>query len=326
MFENHLTFEDLGGHDWPNLILWAAPIMFLLVFAEWGISLYQKKDTYDGKDFLAAATIGFVNVGLSALIKVFIFGIALFCWNIVPWKIPYTWWSFIPCFFAIDLARYWAHRISHEQRFWWASHITHHNSSKYNFSVSFRLGWTQHIKIIFFMPVMLMGFHPFVFFICHQIAVLYQFWIHTEYITKLPKPIEFFFTTPSHHRVHHASDAHYLDKNYGSTFIIWDRIFGTFMPEGERPTYGITKPVKSYNPVYLVFHEWADIVSDLKKARNFNETYRILFGKPGDEVIKNREEREMEQVTATKMARTKVNSSPKPILVSNENSLLKKED
>ncbi|WP_154852827.1 sterol desaturase family protein [Cyclobacterium xiamenense] len=324
MFENHLTMEDLGADKWPNIILWAAPVMFLLVFIEWGISLYQKKDTYDKKDFLAATTIGLVNVGISALLKVFIFGIALFCWNLVPWKIPATWWSFIACFFAIDFARYWAHRVAHEQRFWWATHITHHNSSKYNFSVSFRLGWTQHIKIIFFVPVMLMGFDPFVFFICHQIAVLYQFWIHTEYITKLPRPIEYFFTTPSHHRVHHASDAHYLDKNYGSTFIIWDRIFGTFMPEGERPNYGITKPVTSYNPIYLNFHEWADIVKDLRKAKNGTEVFQILFGKPGDEVIKNRELREREALE--KPTENRASQAPRPILVSNENSLLKKED
>ncbi|MBD3627760.1 sterol desaturase family protein [Cyclobacterium sp.] len=327
MFENHLSMEDIGADKWPNVILWAAPIMFLLVFIEWGISIYQKKDTYDKRDFLAAATIGFVNVGISALLKVFVFGVALFCWNLVPWKIPASAWSFVACFFAIDFARYWAHRVAHEQRFWWATHITHHNSSKYNFSVSFRLGWTQHIKIIFFVPVMLMGFDPFVFFICHQIAVLYQFWIHTEYIKKLPRPIEFFFTTPSHHRVHHASDAHYLDKNYGSTFIIWDRIFGTFMPEAERPTYGITKPVTSYNPIYLNFHEWSDIVSDLKKAKNRKEAYQILFGKPGDEVIKNRELREKAEKEAKETeAVTSSPSAPTPILVSNENSLLKKED
>jgi hypothetical protein len=147
---------------------------------------------------------------------------------------------------------------------------------------------------------MFMGFNPFVFFICHQVAVLYQFWIHTEYIKKLPKPIEFFFTTPSHHRVHHGSDAHYLDKNYGSTFIIWDRIFGTFMPEGERPTYGITKPVTSYNPVYLVFHEWVDIVKDLREANSFNEVWRILFGKPSEEVIVNRKRAEVAQMEQIK--------------------------
>lgn len=298
MLEKPIRLEDLQLENWPNIILWAAPIMFLLVFVEWGISIYQKKDTYDTKDFLAAAFIGFVNIGISASIKLATFGIAIFCYNISPFQIPATWWSFVLCFIGIDFARYWAHRVSHEQRFWWATHITHHNSEKYNLSVSFRLGWTQHIKIIFFIPIMLMGFDPFVFFICHQIAVLYQFWIHTEYITKLHPVIEYFFTTPSHHRVHHASDAHYLDKNYGSTFIIWDRMFGTFMPEAERPTYGITKPVESYNPIYLNFHEWRDIVNDLKQAQSLKEGFKVVFGKPGAEVIKNRQIVELAQKKA----------------------------
>ncbi len=173
-----------------------------------------------------------------------------------------------------------AHRIAHENRFWWATHVTHHNSKKYNWSVSFRLSWTQHIKIIFFIPVVLAGFHPVVFFIVHQLAVLYQFWIHTEYIKKLPKPIEFFFVTPSHHRVHHATNEHYLDKNYGSTFIIWDRIFGTFMEEKEQPVYGLTKQVDSYNPITLNFHEWSDIVKDVRKSKSLKEAYAMMFTRP----------------------------------------------
>jgi len=298
MLEQYVTYEDIGVSDWPNIILWAAPVIFLLVCLEWGLSIYHNKDVYHGKDFLAALTIGLVNTGISAMIKVSLFAVILFIYNLVPWKIPPTWWSFVLCFIAIDFARYWAHRISHEQRFWWATHVTHHNSKKYNFSVSFRTGWTQHIKFVFFLPVIFMGFHPFVFFICHQIAVLYQFWVHTEMIKKLPAPIEYIFVTPSHHRVHHGSDEHYLDRNYGSTFIIWDRLYGTFTPEGERPTYGITKPVTSYNPVYLVFHEFVDIYKDLRQAENGKEVWQILFGKPGDEVIKNRNmrrEKEMEK-------------------------------
>jgi len=121
------------------------------------------------------------------------------------------------------------------------------------------------------------------FFICHQIAVLYQFWIHTEMIDKLPRPIEFIFTTPSHHRVHHAKDDHYLDKNYGSTLIIWDRMFGTFQPELNTPNYGITKPPESYNPVYLVFHEFIAIWKDLKKADGWKEYLFILFASPAEQ-------------------------------------------
>jgi len=278
--KDKITLEEVFAMDLPNIIAYAGPIMILLVGVEWVWSYYRKKDYYDGKDTIAATTIGIVNVVISALIKVATFGLILFFYNLVPWSIPNTWWSYILCLVWIDFWRYWAHRIAHENRFWWATHVTHHNSAKYNWSVSFRLGWTQHIKIIFFIPVALAGFHPVVFFICHQIEVLYQFWIHTEYIRKMPAWFEYFFVTPSHHRVHHATNEHYMDKNYGSTFIIWDRMFGTFQPEGEQAVYGITKPVNSYNPVYLCFHEWMDIVRDVRQSKSIKEAYAMIFTRP----------------------------------------------
>lgn len=280
MNKEKLTFEQIVSLELPNIILYAAPVMFVLVALEWYLSHRDKKDYYDSKDTLAATFIGLVNVGMSAAIKVATFGIILFFYNLVPWSIPHTWWAYVLCFIWIDFWRYWAHRVAHENRFWWATHVTHHNSEKYNWSVSFRLSWTQHIKIIFFIPVALAGFHPVVFFICHQIAVLYQFWIHTEYIKKLPWIIEYFFTTPSHHRVHHANNEKYLDKNYGSTFIIWDRLYGTFMPEEERPEYGLTKQVKSYNPITLNFHEWSDIVQDVRNSNSLREAYDMVFTRP----------------------------------------------
>lgn len=280
MERQKLTVDLLTQMELPNVIVFAVPVMLSLVFLEWFISWRQNRDIYDGKDTLAAATIGIGNLIISALVKVGIFFLVVLFYNISPFRIPPTWWSYIVCFVFLDLARYWAHRIAHEQRFWWATHVTHHNSKKYNFSVSFRLSWTQHIKIVFFLPVVMMGFDPFVFFICHQIAVLYQFWIHTEYIRKLPAPIEFIFTTPSHHRVHHATNADYIDKNYGSTFIIWDRMFGTFQPEGEQAVYGITKNVDTYNPVTLVFHEWVDIVKDVLKAKSIREAWWLIWGNP----------------------------------------------
>ena len=282
MEKEKLTLEKVMAMDLPNIIMYAAPVMIALVLLEWGISFYQNRKFYDGKDTLAATVVGLVNVALGAALKVFTFGLAIYCYNLVPWKIPHTWWAYVLCLIWIDFWRYWAHRIGHESRFWWATHITHHSSKHYNLSVSFRLGWTQYIKVIFFVPVMLTGFDPAVFFICHQIEVLYQFWIHTEYIKKLPKPIEYIFTTPSHHRVHHATNPKYIDKNYGSTFIIWDRMFGTFQPEEERPDYGITTRVeRPYNPVYLVFHEWVAIFKDMAKAKNFKQAMLIMFAYPG---------------------------------------------
>lgn len=298
MNKEKLTIEQVLSMDLPNIIVYAAPIMIGLVALEWFLSYRQKKDFYDGKDTLAATVIGLVNVAMSAAIKVVTFGIILYFYNLVPWSIPHTWWAYVLCFVWIDFWRYWAHRIAHENRFWWATHVTHHNSEKYNWSVSFRLSWTQHIKIVFFIPVALAGFHPVVFFICHQIAVLYQFWIHTEYINKLPAVIEYFFTTPSHHRVHHASNEKYLDKNYGSTFIIFDRMFGTFMPEEERPDYGLTKQIKSYNPITLNFHEWSDIVRDVKNSKSFKEAYAMIFSRPSELEAVKAKFREKEKVEA----------------------------
>jgi len=280
MTKEKLTIDQVLSMDLPNIIVYAAPVMILLVVAEWLVSYYKKKDYYDSKDTLAATVIGLGNVAISASLKIITFLIVLFFYNMVSWSVPFVWWAYILCFIWIDFWRYWAHRVAHENRFWWATHVTHHTSEKYNWSVSFRLGWTQHIKIIFFIPVALAGFHPVIFFICHQIAVLYQFWIHTEYIRRLPKPIEYIFTTPSHHRVHHARNDKYLDKNYGSTFIIWDRIFGTFQGEEEKADYGITKPIKSYNPVYLCFHEWMDIIKDIKNSKSLWEAYVMTFVRP----------------------------------------------
>ncbi len=282
------TLEQIMTMELPPVIVYAVPVMVALTLAEYVIRVHKMRREYDGKDALAAVLVGVGNLVVSAIVKFTLFAIILYFYNLVPWYVPHTWWSYLLCLVVIDFFRYWAHRVAHEQRFWWATHVTHHSSEQYNFSVSFRLSWTQHIKIIFFIPVALFGFDPFVFFICNQIEVLYQFWIHTELIGKLPRPIEFIFTTPSHHRVHHAKNGEYLDKNYGSTFIIWDRMFGTFQAEEHTPDYGILKPVNSYNPFYLVFHEWIDIFHDLARYRNPRAWWRILFGSPGLTLDKER--------------------------------------
>lgn len=277
--------EELEAY---SIMPYAVPVLLGLVVVEWIISTRKKVKIYDAKDSAAATVIGLVNVGLGLILKTLNFAFLLFFYTLISWSIPTEWWTFILCFVAIDFFRYWAHRIAHEQRFWWATHVTHHSSKEYNFTVSFRLGWTQYIKIIFFIPVILMGFHPIVFFLCHQLAVLYQFWIHSPFINKLPRPIEYIFVTPSHHRVHHGTNPQYIDKNYGSSLIIWDRIFGTFEPEGETVVYGITKPLKHpYNPVYLNFHEWQDLWQDVRKSSSLKSKWKILFGPPGGEAEMN---------------------------------------
>ena len=281
MTKETFTFEQLQQLDSLTIMHYATPLIVVSVLAEWLVGVYRKKDYYESKDFLAALAIGGGSAVLGALLKVALFSVALVIYNAVPWAIPRVWWGFVLCFVAIDFCRYWAHRLAHEQRFWWATHVTHHSSTKMNFAVSFRTGWTNHIKFVFFFPVPLLGIDPFTFFVCHQVAVLYQFWVHTELIRKLPAPIEYVFVTPSHHRVHHGSNALYIDKNYGSALIIWDRLFNTFQQEEEKPVYGLTKPVTSYNPVYLVFHEWVAIWEDLRHVQSAREAYRVLFCPPG---------------------------------------------
>lgn len=265
-----------------NIIEMAAIPMILLVVLEWVMTIVRKKEYYHSLDTLSATFIGLVNVGMSAVMKLGFFAIAIFVYNLVPWSIPRVWWAYILCLLALDFFRYWSHRLTHVNRFWWATHVTHHNSEKYNLSVAFRLSWTQHIKFVFFLPVLLMGFDPVLFFICHQIEVLYQFWVHTEYIKKLPAVVEYIFVTPSHHRVHHSSNKQYLDKNFGSTLIIWDRMFGTFRPEEEQTVYGLTTPIKSYNPITLNFHEWRDIFVDVIKSRSLKEAYAMMFTSPSE--------------------------------------------
>ncbi len=252
--------------------------MFALVALEYYLSIKRHKKLYRGKDFLASSAIGFGNLFVNAFTKAGIFYVVVVCYNLTPWNIPHTWWSYLLCFISLDFVRYWSHKISHEQRFWWSTHIVHHSSTYFNLSTSFRLSWVQNLKLVFFIPVFMLSFDPTVFIIIHQLEILYQFWIHTELIHKLPKPIEYIFVTPSHHRVHHSVNANYIDKNYGSTLIIWDRIFGTFKEENEQPIYGITKPVNSFNPIYLVFHAWGDLFKDICKRPTM--IWKILFGSP----------------------------------------------
>jgi sterol desaturase/sphingolipid hydroxylase (fatty acid hydroxylase superfamily) len=280
MAKEKLTIEQLSHMDVPNLMSYALPFIAILMVLEIFIIVIKQQKKYNKKDFLASAGIGAGNVIVSGAFKALLVAYVLFFYNLVPWQLPNNWFTFLLCFFILDLCRYWAHRISHEQRFWWATHVTHHSSEYLNWSTAMRVSWTQQIKLVFFTPIPLLGFDPIVFLICHQIAVIFQFWVHTEVIPKLPSPIEFLFVTPSHHRVHHAKNTKYIDKNYGSTFIIWDRLFNTFQEEEETPIYGITKQINSYNPIYLNFHEWVDIYKDFRKAKSWKEKIQAVFGRP----------------------------------------------
>ncbi|MBC5772939.1 sterol desaturase family protein [Pontibacter sp. KCTC 32443] len=298
------TWDDLEKLDDLTIIKYIAPVIVVLVLAEWLIGYYKNRNYYDKRDAFVALAIGVGNAVLGAALKISMLTAAMVIYNMVPWAMPRVWWVFIVCFVTVDFCRYWAHRISHEQRFWWATHVTHHSSTKMNFLVSLRTSWFAPLKIIFFLPVPLLGIDLLTFFVCHQLAVLYQFFVHTELIKKLPAPVEYIFVTPSHHRVHHGSNPKYIDRNYGSTFIIWDRIFHTFEPETEQPVYGLTTPVKSYNPVFLVFHEWVAIFRDLYKCSSIKEAFQLLFYPPGTKVTAQQQSAHKERQTQVKSLET----------------------
>ncbi|MGV3547797.1 MAG: DUF4833 domain-containing protein, partial [Pedobacter sp.] len=171
--------------------------------------------------------------------------------------------------------------MSHFNRFFWASHVVHHSAEHYNLTVAFRQSWVQHVKIIFFIPVALCGFHPIIFMVASQMSTLYQFWVHTETIGKLHPFIEKYFGTPSNHRVHHGSQEKYIDKNFGATLMIWDHLFGTFQYEEEKPKYGLTSPLANKeNPFMLNFHEYRAIIKDVKQSDGLREMLFFMFASP----------------------------------------------
>ena len=265
----------------PNIIIWASPFMFLFVLVEFIISYSQNKKYYDRKETFGSTCVGIGNILISTSIKLVLFYAAVLVYNMLPWRMPLNWWTFIPCYILFDFCSYWAHNISHNQRFWWATHIVHHSGENYNLTVSFRLSWVQYIKIIFMLPVFLMGFHPVIFFVVNQVAILFQFWVHTEYIRRMPRFFEYIFATPSNHRVHHGSQEKYINKNYGATFIFWDRIFGTYQKEEEQAIYGITTTLKNKaNPFSINFHEYGEMIKDVRSVKSMREKLFFIFGNP----------------------------------------------
>lgn len=275
----------------PDIIIYAAPLMFLFVLIEYFVSRHQSHNIYEKKETFGSVLVGMGNVVIGLFLKGLLFSLFILVYNWLPWRMELQWWTLLPCYIVFDFCSYWAHRISHHVRFLWGTHVTHHSADNYNLTVSFRLSWIQYVKIVFFFPVALMGFHPIIIFVTNQIAILFQFWQHTEYIRRLPPVIEYIFATPSSHRVHHGSQEKYINKNFGATFIIWDRIFGTFQPEEEKAVYGITHALdRKHDPLHINFHEYVAIFADLRRATSFREALFYIFGDPVDVAIMKQKE------------------------------------
>lgn len=266
-----------------NLIHYAIPAFVLLLLAEVIFNVIDHRDLYEARDTFSSLAMGIGNVLIGLVTKGVVFAILLGVYQFRLFEMGWAWWVWILLFFAEDFSYYWFHRISHGMRFFWASHVVHHSSKKYNLGTALRQTWTGELTgaSVFWIWLPLIGFHPVMILTMRAISLIYQFWIHTEAIGKLPRPVEWFFNTPSHHRVHHSSEVRYLDKNHAGVLIIWDRMFGTFKEEDARPIYGLTTNLDTFNPFRIAFHEWGDIWQDLKQAPDWKSRWMYLFGPPG---------------------------------------------
>jgi sterol desaturase/sphingolipid hydroxylase (fatty acid hydroxylase superfamily) len=267
----------------PDLIQLAIPAFVVLMGAEAVADAVMRRDLYEVKDAAASITMGLGNVAVNLVAKTMQFAIfsTIYRWRLL--NLGTQWWVWGLLFFCDEFSYYWFHRTSHECRLFWASHVVHHSSQRYNLSTALRQSWTgTFYSWIFWMWLPLVGFRPIMVLTMQAISLLYQFWIHTQLVKRMG-PLEAVLNTPSHHRVHHGSNARYIDRNHGGTLIVWDRIFGSFEPEdaADRPVYGLTKNIHTYNPLRIALHEWGDLVRDVREAPGWRNKLRYVLGRPG---------------------------------------------
>jgi sterol desaturase/sphingolipid hydroxylase (fatty acid hydroxylase superfamily) len=241
---------------------------------------------YDARDTLANVFVSVGSILFWGTLSWIFLGAVTFAYARRLMDVPFVWWSFLLAFVLEDLRYYWWHRISHRSRWFWASHVVHHSSQHFNLSTNLRQSWTSQFSglILLNVPLSFIGFHPATVALAFSINLFYQFWIHTEAVDRMPRWFEWLLNTPSHHRVHHASNPRYLDANYAGVFMIWDRLFGSFVAEeaNERARYGLVKNLGTFNPVRIALHEYVGIARD-QIRQNLTLKHRIgyFFGPPG---------------------------------------------
>lgn len=267
-----------------NPVILSIPLYFLLIGAELLYQQVKKIKIYRTNDALAN-----IGCGITSQISGAIWGvvsIGIYQWvytNLAIFTIENSWWTWLMLFVLVDLCYYWFHRASHEVNFLWnTSHVVHHQSEDYNLSVALRQSSFGGIfSILFYLPLAVLGFSGYAFLFVKGLNLIYQFWIHTEAIDKMPRWFEFIFNTPSHHRVHHGRNPKYIDKNHAGTLMIWDRMFGTFQREEEKPTYGVTKPTNTWNPVWANVMPVVDMIKQISSTPGVFNKVKVLCYKPG---------------------------------------------
>ncbi len=263
-------------------IIYAIPFFLITMLGEalWLAGRRPDLDPYESRDFWAniAMGLGSLVIGVFSGLAFGLAAEAVYDARVIDvspavgWTIAILGWDFV---------YYWSHRWAHEIRIFWASHVNHHSSQHYNLSVALRQEWGEWVRLPLYLPLALFGVEPWVIVAATAVNLVYQYWLHTEVIGTLPGWFEFVFNTPSHHRVHHGVNQQYLDRNYGSILIIWDRLFGTFEPEGERVVYGLTRNIDSFNPLVIATHEYVDIWRDVRSATTWADRIGYVVRGPG---------------------------------------------
>lgn len=263
--------------------LYAAVLYVTLIIIELVLDLRARSHVYKLKDTLCSLTMMTFYVGNRALMKGTTVAILLLVQQFAFYDMGTTLLAFFGCYLVVDFLFYWYHRLIHEIRFGWAAHVAHHSSKEFNLGgTALRQSFAEaFMEAFFYAPVVLMGFDTMMVLAALELNLAYMFWVHTRKIGKLHPAFEFLMSTPSHHRVHHACNIPYLDKNYGGTFIIWDRMFGSFQEEKEDPVFGIPEQLDSYNPIWASIHGWVELAQDVWHAKGWRNKIGYMVMPPG---------------------------------------------
>ncbi len=287
----------------PDPVTYAIPGFVVLVLIEMLIAKRRDATRYCPRDTLTSLFLGLGSTVAGVLAGGAVFAIATWVHGFRLFDIGWAWYWFVVAFVLDDLAYYVFHRSAHRVRLFWASHVVHHSSQHYNLSTALRQTWTGFFSLgfLFRLPLFLIGFPPAMIFFVAGLNLVYQFWIHTETVGRMPRWFEAVMNTPSHHRVHHGANPRYLDRNYAGVFIVWDRLFGTFEPEddAERVRYGLVHDLGSFNVVWAAFHEWAGIARDLWRAP-WGSKLGYLLREPGWSHDGSRETSDMIRAAVTR--------------------------
>lgn len=265
-----------------NPIILSIPVFFILIGLELVVDKVRKKSNYRFNDAITNISCGIGEQVTGVFFKLTVVGLYQFLFeHYALLNIPVNRTTGILLFIGVDFFYYWFHRYSHVINLFWGGHVVHHQSEEYNLSVALRQGWFQKFfSFGFYLPLAVIGFEPIQFLTVSSLVTLYQFWIHTKNINKMGV-LEYVLNTPSHHRVHHGVNPKYIDKNHGGTFIIWDKMFGTFQAEEEEPTYGITHPINTWDPLSANLHHWKQMYQGIKLMRSPGDKLRFIFMPPG---------------------------------------------